>query len=143
MTVYASLSEERKLMAVIRLGGGHIFTKNFEYFQALTLGVNNYIRGYRKNRFSGSSLAYGSAELRVKLFQSHSYIAPGDFGIIGFYDIGRVWERGETSKKWHPSYGGGLYFSPFNLTVITATVGISNEDQLFNFSIGTKFNLIF
>ena len=143
MTVYASLSEARKLVGIFRFGGGHIFTKNFEYFQALTLGANNFLRGFRKNRFAGSSLAYGSAEIRVKLFQSQSYILPGDVGVIGFYDVGRVWLRNEISHQWHQSYGGGLYYSPFNIVIISATVGVSNEDKLFNFSLGTKFNLTF
>ena len=60
MVVYASLNSPSWLVAVLRLGGGHIFNKNFEYFQALNLGANNFLRGFRKNRFSGSSLAYGS-----------------------------------------------------------------------------------
>ncbi|MES1225931.1 MAG: BamA/TamA family outer membrane protein, partial [Bacteroidota bacterium] len=49
MTVYASLNDPTRLIAVIKLGGGHIFSNHFEYFQALTLGSNNYLRGFRKN----------------------------------------------------------------------------------------------
>jgi hypothetical protein len=143
MQVYAALSEHNKLVTTVKLGGGHIFSKNFEYFQALNLGANNFIRGFRKNRFSGSTLAYGSMELRVKLFKSESYILPGDVGLLGFYDIGRVWQRGESSGKWHASYGGGFYYAPFNLVLVSATYAISDEDQLFNFSLGTKFNLTF
>ena len=25
------------------------------------------------------------------------------------YDIGRVWNDGENSRKWHQSYGGGIW----------------------------------
>ena len=143
MQVYAPLRDPDKVIAVLRMGGGHIFSKNFEYFQALTLGSNNFVRGFRKDRFSGSSLLYSSFELRVKLFKSQSYILPGNVGVIGFYDIGRVWLKGETSKRWHSSYGGGIFYAPFNLFFISATMGISAEDRLFNFSLGTKFNLTF
>ena len=143
MTIYATVSDLSKVTAVLRFGGGYIFSKNFEYFQALSLGVNNYVRGYRKNRFSGSSMLYGSAEMRFKLFKSASYILPGDVGLLGFYDIGRVWMKNENSQKWHNSVGGGLYFVPFNIIMVSATVGISKEDQLFNFTLGTKFNLTF
>lgn len=143
MAVYASLSEERKLVGIFRFGAGHIFSKNFEYFQALNLGANNFVRGFRKNRFTGSSLVYASSELRVKLFKSEYYLLPGDVGVIGFYDVGRVWMPNESSKKWHKSYGGGLYYSPFNIVIVSATVGISDEDKLFNFSLGTKFRLTF
>jgi len=143
MTVYASLTEERKFVTVLKFGGGHIFNKNFEFFQALDLGANNILRGFRKQRFSGSSTLYASAEERVKLFKSESYLLPGDVGLIGFYDVGRVWMKNQSSTKWHQSYGGGVYYSPFNIVIVSATVGISDEDKLLNFSLGTKFRLTF
>ncbi len=143
MTIYASISDASRVTGVIRAGGGHIFSSNPEYFQALTLGVNNYVRGFRKNRFAGTSVAYTSAELRFKIAKSRSYLLPGDIGLIGYYDIGRVWQRGESSKKWHDTYGGGIYFVPYNVVMIAATMGISEEDQLFNFSLGTKLTLTF
>jgi hypothetical protein len=143
MVVYASLSSPDWLVAVLRMGGGHIFNKNFEYFQALNLGANNFLRGFRKNRFSGNSLAYGSIELRAKLFTSKWYILPGDFGIVGFNDIGRVWLNNEASNRWHNTYGGGLYYVPFNMVMVSATMGFSKEENLFNFSIGTKLNITF
>lgn len=143
MEIHAALRDPAKLVAVLRLGAGHIFSKNFEYFQALNLGINNYLRGYRKNRFSGNSLAYGSVELRIKLFASQSYLFPGDIGFIVFNDVGRVWMRNEQSEKWHHSYGGGLYYAAFNSALIAATIGISEETHLFNLSLGTKFNLTF
>jgi hypothetical protein len=143
MTVYASLSEARKLMGILRFGAGKIFSKNYEYFQALNLGANNYVRGFRKDRFSGSGLLYASFETRVKLFKSESYILPGDVGVIGFYDVGRVWVKQESSRKWHQSFGGGFYYSPFNIVIVSATVGVSDEDKLLNFSLGTKFRLTF
>lgn len=143
MTIYAAVAEPSRVNAIFRLGGGHIFSRNFEYFQAMNLGANNYLRGFRKNRFSGRSMLYGSAELRYKLFTSKSYVFPGDVGLVGFYDIGRVWLNSESSRKWHNSYGGGLYYVPYRLLTISATVGFSEEEQLFNLSIGTRFNLTF
>lgn len=143
MTIYATVSDQSRVTTVLRAGAGKIYSNNPEYFQMLTLGTNNYMRGFRKNRFSGTSLVYGSAELRVKLFKSKSYILPGDVGIIGFYDVGRVWITGERSNKWHSSYGGGLYFVPYNLVMVSAAIGFSEEDRLFNFTLGTKFNLTF
>ncbi|MGI8951805.1 MAG: BamA/TamA family outer membrane protein [Chitinophagaceae bacterium] len=143
MAVHAALSDPAKLVAVLRLGGGKILSKNYEYFQTLNLGANNFLRGFRKDRFSGTSLAYGSLELRIKLFESKSYIFPGDVGVVTFNDIGRVWLRGEDSKKWHDSYGGGIYYAAYNFALISATIGYSKEEQVFNFSIGTKFNITF
>ncbi|MBC7949937.1 MAG: BamA/TamA family outer membrane protein [Chitinophagaceae bacterium] len=143
MTVYASLSSPASVVTVLRLGGGHIFNKHFEYFQALNLGANNFLRGFRKNRFSGSSLAYGSLEMRVKIFTSVWSVLPGDVGIIGFGDAGRVWMEGESSRRWHTALGGGLYYVPFNMVLVSASLAYSKEETLFNFSVGTKINLTF
>jgi hypothetical protein len=143
MTVYASLSDPAKVVTVLRLGGGHIFNKNFQYFQALNIGANNFLRGFRKNRFSGSSLAYGSLEMRVKLFRSKWYILPGDLGLLGFGEAGRVWMKDETSHRWHSAVGGGIYYVPFNMVLISASIAYSKENTLFNFSVGTKINLTF
>lgn len=143
MMIFASLKIPARVIGVIKMGGGHIFNDNIEYFQALSLGQNNMLRGFRKNRFSGHSLAYGSLELRIKLFDSRSYIFPGQVGLIVFNDIGRVWYKGEHSRKWHNVVGGGMYYNPFNLIIVSATVGVSTEETVFNFSLGTKFNLTF
>jgi hypothetical protein len=143
MSVYASISESANLVAVARFGGGHIFSKNFEYFQALNLGANNFLRGFRKTRFSGSSIAYNSIEARIKLFDVKSYLFPGIFGLVLFNDVGRVWLKDESSNKWHDAYGGGFYFIPFKMIIISVTVGFSQEERLLNFSAGTKLNLTF
>jgi hemolysin activation/secretion protein len=143
LQLYASLRDPAKLVAVLRFGVGHIFNNDFEYFQAFTLGNNNYLRGYRKNRFSGQTIVYQTTELRVKLFESESYVVPGAVGLIGFYEVGRVWLNDERSKKWHNDFGGGFYYSPYNFALVSATIAHSPEENLFNFSIGTKFNLTF
>jgi outer membrane translocation and assembly module TamA len=143
MTVYASLKMPAKVVGVIKLGGGRIFNDSLQFFQAMYLGQNNILRGFRKNRFAGHGLAYGSLELRVKLFDSKSYFFPGQVGLIAFDDVGRVWYKGERSQRWHNTYGAGLYFIPFNLTIVSATVGLSDDGKIFNFSIGTKFNITF
>ena len=143
LTLFSSFNDPAKLVSVLKLGGGRIFSKNYEYFQALNLGQNNFLRGFRKNRFSGTALAYGSIELRIKLFDSKSYIFPGAVGLIGYDEIGRVWVENEESKKWHNSFGGGFYFAAYNTALLSATVGFSREEHIFNFSIGTKFNITF
>lgn len=143
MVLHASLNDPTRVVGVMRFGYGHIFNKNYEYFQALTLGSDNYLRGFRKDRFSGKSIFYNSFEIRYKLFDSKSYIVPGAIGLIGFNDIGKVWTKTETSHKWHDSFGGGFYYSPYNFAIVSATIAFSNEESLYNFSIGTKFNITY
>ena len=109
----------------------------------MSIGVGNNIHGFRKNRYLGQSSAYGSLELRMKLFELRSYLLPGPIGLTGFYDIGRVWYRGESSKIWHSAYGGGVYFIPFNLFVVSASIGFAAQEKLFNLTLGTKINFTF
>lgn len=143
MTIYASLKMPARVIGVIKMGAGHIINDSVDYFQALSLGQNNALRGFRKNRFSGTSMAYGSLELRIKLFDSQSYILPGQVGLIVYNDVGRVWYAKENSKRWHYVAGGGIYYNPFNLVIMSATVGFSREERVFNFSVGTRFNITF
>jgi Calcineurin-like phosphoesterase len=143
MALYSSFSDPTRFVTVLRFGYGHIFSENYEYFQALDLGADNYLRGFRKNRFSGRSVLYQSTELRFKLFESNSYIVPGAVGLLAFNDVGRVWAQDKPSHKWHDSYGGGLYYSPYNFAIVSATIAFSNEGNLLNFSIGSKFNITF
>jgi hypothetical protein len=77
------------------------------------------------------------------LFDSKSYLLPGSVGLIGFDEVGRVWVKNEVSKKWHNSFGGGFYYAAFNVALFSATVGFSPEERIFNFSIGSKFNITF
>ena len=86
---------------------------------------------------------YQTTELRVKLFESKSYVLPGAVGLIGFNEVGRVWMHGETSHKRHDDFGGGIYYSPYNFALVSATIAHSPEENLFNVSIGTKFNINF
>ena len=140
MTIYASLSDPAKLIGVVSFGGSRIFSKSFEFFQAVDIGNNN-LHGFRANRYLGKSSLYGSTELRYRLFNLKSYLIPGPVGLTGFFDIGRVWLDGEDSKVWRKAYGGGFYFIPFNKFMVTGSVGFSGNENMFNFVLGTKINL--
>jgi hypothetical protein len=145
MTIYASLSDPARLVAVLGMGGTKIFNSSFEYFQGAALGNSINLHGFRRNRYVGQSSLYGSLELRYKLFEVKSYFLPGPFGITGFYDAGRVWLKHESSKVWHQAFGGGVYFIPFNLFMVSASVGFSGgtEEKIFNFTLGSKINFSF
>jgi hypothetical protein len=143
MSVYVSQGDPPKVIAVFGFGYGHIFSKNFEFFQALDIGANDNLHGFRKNRYAGTSTAYGSLEFRIKLFDINSYILPGPFGLTVFSDIGRVWLKTERSRNWHTAFGGGFYYIPFNQFVISASAGISGKDKLLSFNLGTRIGLTF
>ncbi|RYY61828.1 MAG: metallophosphoesterase [Chitinophagaceae bacterium] len=142
LVVYASLRDPARVVTVLRLGAGHIFENTYEFFQAMSFGSNRDLRGFRRNRYSGSTMAYGSLEFRVKMFDIKNSVLPGQVGLLTFGDLGRVWYRPESSKAWHPAFGGGVYFIPFNMVFLSA--GLAKSDELlFNISIGTKLNVTF
>jgi len=39
---------------------------------------------------------------------------PGELGLFGLTDVGRVWLAGESSSLWHKTFGGGLWFAYLN-----------------------------
>lgn len=143
MTVYASFADPAKLIAVLKIGGGHLFNRNFEYFQAMTLGMNNGLRGFRKDRYMGRASFYSSLELRVKLGDVNSYFIPGQMGLLFFADAGKVHSRFDLSRRWHGAYGAGIYYLPFNLFAITGSIGFHSDEKSLNFSVGTRFNLVY
>ena len=143
MTLYASFSDPAKLVMVLKVGGSRILSKKYEYFQAVNFGANNDLKGFRKNRYAGNATFYSGLEIRVKLFDVNSFILPGTLGLTSFYDVGRVWLKNERSKAWHGGYGAGLYFIPFNLFLISASAGFSENEKMLNFTIGAKMNITY
>jgi hypothetical protein len=103
----------------LRAGGKKVFG-NYPFFEAAYLGggLGEYditagdqtVRGLQKHRYAGDSNLFGNADLRV--YVSHFKIfLPGEWGVLGFADAGRVYLEGESSDKWHTGYGGGLWFA--------------------------------
>ena len=90
---------------------------DYHFFQANSLGGKANLRGYRATRYAGDVSLYQNSEIRVRLFNFSTYIAKGEFGILGFNDIGRVWLEGENSTTWHHGYGGGIWISPFKIAI--------------------------
>ncbi|MEM6263035.1 MAG: BamA/TamA family outer membrane protein [Bacteroidota bacterium] len=111
-----------------RVGGGQVFG-DWQFFQAPSIGMNAGLRGFRNNRFTGEQMAFFNVELRTRLAYLKSYFIPGSFGTVFFYDGGRVWQEGENSDVLHSGYGFGLWHSPFDKVVISATYGLSDESR--------------
>jgi hemolysin activation/secretion protein len=97
------------------------------FYQSMFLGGQGNLLGFAQNRFAGQDMLYNNLQGRIKLADIASYIIPGQLGITGFYDAGRVWVGGEHSSKWHQGSGGGFYFAPASLTVLQVLAGHSEE----------------
>ena len=122
-----------------RSGVGTIFSNEYEFYQANSLGGTTNLRGYRRNRFSGRTSVYENAEIRWKLGSTNLYLIKGNIGLLGFVDGGRVWIPTEDSDKFHWGYGGGFFIVPYNKLAFTITYGVSDEDQLVNVRAGFLF----
>jgi hypothetical protein len=131
-----------------RVGGG-INTGHYEFFNAQILDGKTELRGFRKTRFYGDKKLYFNNEMRIKLGSIQSYLFPAHIGILGFYDVGRIWYKDEsgidptsatgTSSVWHKGFGGGLWFTPFNLATVSTEVGHSVEGTLVYVRLGFMF----
>lgn len=138
VSFYRHLDPESAFVIANRTGAG-ISLGNTTFYQSAFLGGQENLLGYRKYRFSGDQMLYNNLELRVRLKKVESHFIPGQLGIIGFYDIGRVWQKGESSSEWHNGTGGSLYYSPINKAVLRVTAGHSEEGWYPYINIGLRF----
>ena len=147
--VNAYLSAGRAATLALRAGGKKLFG-TYPYMEAAAIGEGglgraalaepeNTVRGYRARRFMGDTSAWANAEVRLRL--SHvSLVLPGDWGISGFGDVGRVWLEGESSDTWHTGFGGGLWISLLHDTMaFSGGIAHSTEDDIFYFKGGFTY----
>jgi hypothetical protein len=141
---FYSFGDRDRATLALRVGGRETWG-NTPYFKAAFIGGGEFfsgnasVRGLRAQRFSGDSSVFGNLDLRVFLARI-KLIVPTDVGVMGFGDVGRVFEDGESSKDWHPGAGGGVWLAPLARTnAITFAVAKSDEETLFYMRIGFFF----
>jgi len=136
LSIYQGLGH--RLVLADRIGGGVTIGQS-AFYQSLFLGGQGNLLGYRKNRFAGRDMIYNNLEARLKLGDVSSYYLPGQFGISGFYDVGRVWDKHDQSNVLHQGVGGGAYFAPASFFVLQAQAGYSSEGWYPEFSFRYRF----
>lgn len=110
----------------LRVGGKKVWG-TFPFHEAAFIGGESTVRGFHEQRFAGNASLYGNAELR--LFLSKFFVLlPGEFGVFGLGDVGRVYLDGETSDTWHRAFGGGIWFAYLNRRN-TLSVAIADSDE--------------
>lgn len=128
-----------KLILATYLKGKAIFNNNYEFYQGASLGGDTDLRGFRNERFLGSSYFSQSSDLRLSIGKIRKTIVPFTYGILGGFDYGRVWLDGENSKKWHQDYGGGLWLNAIN--VITARISyFKSPDEIGRLIFGAAYS---
>jgi hypothetical protein len=130
----------KNVVLASRFGAGAtIGNDGFEFYQAQYLGALDNLRGYRRFRFAGESMAYNNTELRIRFGDFKSYLFPGAIGMIIFHDAGHVWHDSDASNKWMSGYGGGIWIAPLKRFVISALFTASKESKLPLIGFGWQF----
>ncbi|MEE9225656.1 MAG: BamA/TamA family outer membrane protein [Bacteroidota bacterium] len=93
----------------LRVAGEKIWGDH-PFYESSFIGGSRTIRGFHRERFAGDASVIGNAELRVTLGR-FLVLLPGAVGISFLGDIGRVFESGLESEKWHSAGGGGIWFA--------------------------------
>ncbi len=141
---YFSLGESDRVTFALRAGGMETFGRT-PYFDMATIGGGRFFsgdatnRGLRSQRLTGDSAVFGNADVRIVLGRG-KLIVPGDYGIHGFFDVGRVFYHDESSDEWHPTGGGGVFFSPLIRTnTLSLSASGGPEETLIYFRIGFHY----
>lgn len=124
------------LVLAARAGGRANFGK-YPWYEAAFIGGSDNVRGYRSERFAGDQSFFATAEARAPL-GTVNLIFPLRFGVYGFADVGRVWLEGESSDKWHPAYGGGIFLRDM-LTGMSVDGSVSGGGEGARFYVGFNF----
>jgi hypothetical protein len=134
---YIKLIPNKLTLANRTNGGTNI--GNYEFYQAQYLSGEEDLRGYRKNRFAGKSKFSNQTELRLWLANFHTYLFPASFGVMAFFDAGRVWQDVDNDSKILTGYGAGIWFSPLRRILLSLSYAISKEDKMPVFGFGWRF----
>lgn len=101
-------------------GAGKKVWGDYPITQAAYLGGARSLRGLPEQRYAGHSSLLGSAEIRVQV-GSILFPLPADVGFYLLVDAGRVAHGTTSSRLWHWSRGGGLWFSLVNGSAVLRT----------------------
>jgi hypothetical protein len=122
---------------LVQAGGSHRIG-DYPYHDAAYLGGASSLRGFREQRFGGDSALRLGSELRLAVTEL-LLLFPGELGILGLADVGRVFLEGEESDRWHHGVGGGVWASWLEDYTISASVAWGGDDVLWYVTAGLPF----
>lgn len=127
LTFYYTRSSGSPLTWAVRLGAAKNIG-SYKFYQSNFLGGSTNLRGYRRTRFAGRSVAYTNFETRLRFYKFRTTAFSGTFNLMGFVDAGRVWVDNENSKEWHTAYGPGIGINIYDLLLVSLYYGFSEEE---------------
>ncbi len=144
-STYLTAGSNGRATLALRVGGKHMLGDKYPFHNAAAIGGGGVfsgqdaVRGFRPNRFIGDSSLYANADLR--LYLSRFFVAlPGEWGIFGFGDVGRIWLDTESSDTWHSSWGGGVWIGLLSRSnAVAFTFAQCDERTAFGIRAGFSF----
>jgi len=122
----------------LRVGGMRVWG-TAPFAAAAFVGGASTVRGYSEQRFAGRAALYGNAELRVFVHR-FKIMMPGDAGVLGTGDVGRVFQPGEQSRRWHGSAGAGVWIAFVDReSTVTVLAARSPEQWSYYVTLGFMF----
>jgi hypothetical protein len=146
---YLSTRGERGPTLALRAGGQKVFG-TYPFFESafiggktpfslLEPGGGSSVRGLLPQRYAGDASLYGNVEVYLPVLKAF-LLVPGQVGVMGFCDVGRVWLDGEPSNKWHHGEGGGVFFTtPGRHSLASLQIATSEGDTAFYIRGGLVF----
>ncbi len=126
VSTYLSPAIAGSPVLALRAGGQQTFG-DYIYQDAAYIGGTSTVRLGRERRFAGDAALFGSAELRFALTRFF-VVVPGELGLFGLGDVGRVFLDGESSDRWHGAAGGGIWLAFLSRrSTVTAAYAVSED----------------
>src|SRR5690606_25039285 len=136
---YNALIKSKKLMISTKVQTQLRFGGEYYFYQAANIGGETGLRGYRSERFTGRNSLVGSADLHYYFPSFKTRILPLQIGVFAGGDVGRVWNKGDFSEKWHNDYGGGLRINAAESLSGMFSLFKGDEGARFTFGLGLTF----
>lgn len=133
LALYQQLDSRGKLVVATQVGFQHRFSDDFPFFLGASLGglgPEGNLRGFRRDRFTGRTAFYHNTDLRWKAFYWKNNAVPMSVGFSASFDYGKVSLDDIESETIHYSYGGGIFFTPFDLLTIHVGGYLGNGEEL-------------
>ncbi len=138
LATYLSLAAPTAPTLALRIGGTRVFG-TAPFAAAAFVGGASTVRGYSEQRFAGRAALYGNAELRV-FVRRFNILMPGDVGVLGAGDVGRVFQPGEQSRRWHGAAGAGVWIAFIDrVSTVTILAARSPEQWSYYATLGFMF----
>ncbi len=108
---YYSFELIKQATLAIKIGGSYNYGET-PFYHLSSLGNSNNLRTHASNIFLGEGSTYANFQLRHSVGTMQNKILPFNYGLLFFYDTGRVFNDESFSfDDWNYGYGVGMYTS--------------------------------